>query len=844
MTLDMKGLILAPGQLSSPNGAMTIANNIEIPAMGLVRKRRGFTRVANGFGGPAHSIYSTKQLCDAGYDFLTVMAGGASMTKGNALRIGNGVSGLTTLLTPPDSASLLTPLYRRTKVAVSLKNHYISSAIGNLRLDSTMGLAYAGMPKAPGFDTARASGVLTGTASWLADGSYVAYRCLWGTKDQDNVEMRGSPSGRWVVGNVAGTTGYAAATVRSVIVRLRLPYHVNTASTALTTGYFYELYRSIQTTGTPNDEMQLVYRGQLTAADITNGYVEITDSTPEAAMGAYLYTNTQSGGDISTGVVMAPSVANGVLAANDPPPVAGDVALWNNVMWYADIAFPQRLTFSILAVGAAGTVLKATDVITLTSTGTRTYTAVAGAPASASQFTVVTSGTVSANIRQTAINLCEAINADSGNTYVWAYYIGNDASPGSIGKIMLESRRLSDSYASYVTFSLQVTTGSGIPYSPQLGSAQASQADSWRNGICFSKPFQADAVPPANYLRVSRNDSRILRIVPLRDYLYLFTDDGVFWVRGTTAQDFSIEPFDTTFRLAARESCVALEDAIYAWGIEGIARITPGGLDYIDLPIRNYVQNIFATRTLAQGGAALDNNTSFSASAFAVAYRRNRRVLFFYPDDNSTASGAFKPNCTNALVWNVETSAWTTMDNITTDASSNLVACPKSFGAVRYSDELLCQVEWNSTGNDTKLYLENNTLTVSDYQEDGYDKLGSPTTARPFTSTVEWTTVSPDPHALTHWQEIAVFLSPSDVFSAYQLPASIGVYFEADREAARGSTVSSIPVVLEHVRLIVPQASAISARLGVGVTHSVAADYFSLNGMSLKYNSMDGGPVK
>ena len=70
------------------------------------------------------------------------------------------------------------------------------------------------------------------------------------------------------------------------------------------TGYFYQVYRSgiLQATGTaqlsqytPSDEMQLVYEGIPTSAQLLADSITLIDSTSAAFAGANLYTNPSSG---------------------------------------------------------------------------------------------------------------------------------------------------------------------------------------------------------------------------------------------------------------------------------------------------------------------------------------------------------------------------------------------------------------------------------------------------------------------------------------------------------------------------------------------------------------------
>lgn len=111
--------------------------------------------------------------------------------------------------------------------------------------------------------------------------------------------------------------------------------------------YFYQVYRSPYVTRTqditlnditPSDEMNLVYESGVTEAEILSGSVVVQDITPETFRngGTPLYTNPISG--------------QGILQANEKPPVAKDVALFRSSVFYANTQEFQRKQISLISV--------------------------------------------------------------------------------------------------------------------------------------------------------------------------------------------------------------------------------------------------------------------------------------------------------------------------------------------------------------------------------------------------------------------------------------------------------------------------------------------------------------
>lgn len=115
----------------------------------------------------------------------------------------------------------------------------------------------------------------------------------------------------------------------------------------ITTNYFYQLYRTAVVEVTPGvtladidpgEEMQLVIENPITDTDITNGFITIVDNTPEnfRAVGAFLYTN--------------PVTGQGILQANERPPIAHDITSFKNTVFYSNTSDLQRLQLNLLSV--------------------------------------------------------------------------------------------------------------------------------------------------------------------------------------------------------------------------------------------------------------------------------------------------------------------------------------------------------------------------------------------------------------------------------------------------------------------------------------------------------------
>lgn len=161
----------------------------------------------------------------------------------------------------------------------------------------------------------------------------------------------------------------------------------------VTTDYFYQIYRTANITVSdgltisdldPGDEMNLVYEAGITAAQITANEFEHTDTTPESfrASAVPLYTNEVTG--------------EGILQANDTPPIALDIELFRNYTFYANTKQKHNLEFSIISVddlvsGSTKFVVGNSSIsryYTFTGTAEVTDLTVTGTPTAGDYFTL------------------------------------------------------------------------------------------------------------------------------------------------------------------------------------------------------------------------------------------------------------------------------------------------------------------------------------------------------------------------------------------------------------------------------------------------------------------------
>jgi len=627
LNLKIAGLYTHPNELSEvPEGALLVADDIVIDEESVGQTRRGYEK-GKELGGTLNKLFSYKDKFIAHYDT-------------NTLAYENG--------TFTDYAGTYNPVDSNTRVRSTQanQNFYFTTDSGVYKLDEVAGTPLlAGVPKAISM-----SATLTGASGFLADGESVAYRLVWGIEDANGNLILSAPSQRLVISNASGGS-------RNVDVQVDIPDDI-------TTSYFFQLYRTAPTTSPvdPGEEMGIIVEEFPTSGEITAKSLTYSDETPVGLEGATLYT--------------APS-QEGLLQANEQPPRAKDIANFKGFTWFANTVSKHRIIFTVLSAdggGTPGTALQLDDIITINGID---YTAKASENAANAEFAVASGGTAASRIDDTARSLVRIINQHAPNTAIDAYYIsGEDDLPG---RILLEKRPLGSSSFS-ASFTPQVAGAN--PFAPPL--PQTSENDAYKNGLYFSKINQPESVPLVNLLFVGSAQEEILRIIPLRDSLFIFKTDGIYRLVGSSAENFSVDLFDNTTKLIGPETAVTISNQIMMLSDQGVSAVTETGVNIVSRPIERDLLNLIGL-----------DSSSVQNLSFAVSYESDRKYILY---TIRTAGGT---QAEQAFVYNTFTNTWTKW------------TYPARHGLVSPVDDKL----YYANASQTYLFKERKDYTFSDYAD-------------------------------------------------------------------------------------------------------------------------------
>lgn len=567
----------------------------------------------------------------------------------------------------------------------------------------------AGAPRALSFDYS-----LTGSTGFLNPSSQCAYTTTFTRVDQNQNQVQGVPSERVWVPNTAGAS-------RDVALTVYLPSNAMASD-------ILEIFRTEQVAGILTDDSgttyKLAFQKTVTQADIVAGQVVVTDSVEDDLLGAPIYT--------------APG-EEGSSQANEEPPLAKDIALFRQHMFYANTETKQRLFFSLISSEILGlsasatrtsgnntlTSISTTGIVagmqifgtgiaagaTVVSVGASTITMSANATASGTSslefitnrtltianstysfsntqnspngvVDVSTTNTAAFDIDQTARNLVKAINLRSTNTNVYAYYVSGPADLP--GQILIEERTVGGAAFTMAVSNSVISTAffPNPPTSPATLAASTSSNSQQRNAIYVSKFNQREAVPALNVFYAGPANKAILRIIALKDSVIVVSEGGIYRIAGDSINNFDVTPLDLTVFCKSVDSVRTLANRVFMLSNQGIVAITDTGVQVVSRDVEPEIVPLLLAANLNQYTTAL-------------TYESDREYIL------STVTSANDNAPTQTFVYNVFTRAWTKWDY------------PIAAGIVNTSSDKI----FFSKPSDLRVYRERKDFSDNDYAD-------------------------------------------------------------------------------------------------------------------------------
>lgn len=345
-------------------------------------------------------------------------------------------------------------------------------------------------------------------------------------------------------------------------------------------------------------------------------------------------------------------------------------------------------------------------------------------------------------------------------------------------------------------------------WNPDLLAGVAADNERRQNGLYYSLSDEPEAVSAANYLTVGTSGKAIQRIVPQRDRLLVFKDEGTYAVYGDFPYQVSL--VDDTVAILAPDSAVAIGSTVIVLTEDGIMAVSDGGIQMISKVIDS---------TLKPYGAAPYRSTT--RTAFGVAYESEKVFALFMPSLSITDYTA------KAYVYGLESGAWTTW----------------SYSAARLCGRVdpFSDTAYYGVSASPFLFKDKNTSSTSDYF-DG--------TSTAITSTVQWAaTTLGAPYATKQTREIHFHyrdVRQSDgatVTADYSLKTDIVTGGETvpawpagSQDFSNATIIGPAVLPLQYRKLVPPNVQrATYYTLGLTATTNAPGGYWALNGYSIVF---------
>jgi len=244
-------------------------------------------------------------------------------------------------------------------------------------------------------------------------------------------------------------------------------------------------------------------------------------------------------------------------------------------------------------------------------------------------------------VEETVKSFVRMINSNP-NEIVTAYYTsGTSDTPG---KILLRRKDFLELPFYMSTNSVDAKTDiyPNIPLNsdPVNFKKYGSENQTAVNSIYISKPDQPESVPLANVVLVGSSDAPILRIMALRESLFIFKKDGIYRLIGDDVSNFSVNLFDSTAILKVPDSLAVLTNEIYYFGTQGIAKLSEVGNTVISVPIQDKVLPLISSAP------------NLATASFGISYETDRSYMIW------TLLSKTDTDAQVAYRFNVETSTW------------------------------------------------------------------------------------------------------------------------------------------------------------------------------------------
>lgn len=102
----------------------------------------------------------------------------------------------------------------------------------------------------------------------------------------------------------------------------------------------------------------------------------------------------------------------------------------------------------------------------------------------------------------------------------------------------------------------------------------ATEAATQLNRLHWTKVQEPDAWPIGYFVDIGQKSKRILRVLPTRESLFVFKEDGTWRVSGTGPENLRVDEYDRTLKLMHPNAVSQVDNELVGWFVSGVMRVT------------------------------------------------------------------------------------------------------------------------------------------------------------------------------------------------------------------------------------------------------------------------------
>lgn len=179
-------------------------------------------------------------------------------------------------------------------------------------------------------------------------------------------------------------------------------------------------------------------------------------------------------------------------------------------------------------------------------------------------------------------------------------------------------------------------------FSTNITAGVTVTSDDTSGRLRYSEPRDPLSFPELNFIQVGPVGNTIEALIDNEQYLYIFTERGLYLLSGTDEVNFRVDLLSETIKLQAPRSLQVLGQNVFAWTTLGIVRISGAQIEVISDPIRNVLED----KTRA---AVSDTQTD----TFAYTHAQDEQYIICFRNDTDAPE---------QYIWSERTKAWSQWD--------------------------------------------------------------------------------------------------------------------------------------------------------------------------------------